>query len=240
MARRSRVDEVVDGLFDDIVARRLVADQALPSESELGERFDVSRVTVREAIKTLQARGVVRVESGRGSFVQPLARWTSLSAILAATSATGDASAAEQLIELRRIFETGAAALAAERARPEEVDAIAADLAEMRTAHEADDLASFVAADLSFHDRILAASRNPFLTVMFAPLTEVLSERRAQTSRVRVIQRNAIAEHAHVLEALRVGDAEAARRAMDQHMQQTLDDLREHVLDAPAGGDSAR
>ncbi|MDQ1112150.1 DNA-binding FadR family transcriptional regulator [Microbacterium testaceum] len=232
MARRSRVDEVVDGLFDDIVARRLVADQVLPSEPELGERFDVSRVTVREAIKTLQARGVVRVESGRGSFVQPLARWTSLSAVLAATSATGDASAAEQLIELRRIFETGAAALAAERARPDEVEAIAADLAAMRDAHEADDLASFVAADLSFHDRILAASRNPFLTVMFAPLTEVLSERRAQTSAVRVIQHNAIAEHEHVLEALRDADAEGARRAMDQHMQQTLDDLRTHVLGA--------
>ncbi len=232
MARRSRVDEVVDGLFDDIVARRLTADQALPSEAELGERFDVSRVTVREAVKTLQARGVVRVESGRGSFVQPLARWTSLGAVLAATSATGDASAAEQLIELRRIFETGAAALAASRATTDEVDAIAADLDAMRAAHESDDLAAFVAADLSFHDRILAASRNPFLTVMFAPLTEVLSERRAQTSRVRVIQRNAIAEHGHVLDALRAGDPEAARRAMDRHMQQTLDDLREHVLHA--------
>ena len=234
MARRSRVDEVVDGLFDDIVARRLTADQALPSEPELGERFEVSRVTVREAIKTLQARGVVRVESGRGSFVQPVARWTSLSAVLAATSATGDAEAAEQLIELRRIFETGAAALAAGRVTAEEVDAVAADLDAMRAAHEADDLASFVAADLSFHDRIIAASRNPFLTVMFAPLTEVLSERRAQTSRVRVIQQHAITEHAHVLAALRSGDAEAARRAMDRHMQQTLDDLRAHVLHAPA------
>lgn len=230
MARRSRVDEVVDGLFDDIVARRLVADQALPSENDLGERFDVSRVTVREAVKVLQTRGIVRVESGRGSFVQPLARWTSLSAVLAATSADGDSSAAEQLIELRRIFETGAAALAAQRAQPDEVEAIAADLETMRTAHAADDLVSFVAADLSFHDRILAASRNPFLTVMFAPLTEVLSERRAQTSRVRVIQQNALIEHAHVLDALRGGDPETARRAMDQHMQQTLDDLREYVL----------
>lgn len=230
MARRSRVDEVVDGLFADIVARRLVADQSLPSENDLGERFDVSRVTVREAVKVLQTRGIVRVESGRGSFVQPLSRWTSLSAVLAATSADGDSSAAEQLIELRRIFETGAAALAARRVRPDEIEAISADLETMRSAHASDDLASFVAADLSFHDRILAASRNPFLTVMFAPLTEVLSERRAQTSRVRVIQQNAIAEHAHVLEALRGGDPDAARRAMDRHMQQTLDDLRQYVL----------
>lgn len=234
MARRSRVEEVVDGIFDDIVARRLVADQALPSEPELGDRFDVSRVTVREAVKTLQARGVVRVESGRGSFVEPVSRWTSLAAVLAATAAVDDASAAEQLIELRRLFETGAAALAAERAQPEELNAIAAELAAMRHAHEIDDLAAFVAADLAFHDRILAASRNPFLTVMFAPLTEVLSERRAQTSRVRVIQAHAITEHEHVLAALRSGDGEAARLAMDGHMQQTLDDLRTHVLHAGA------
>ncbi|WP_258222876.1 FadR/GntR family transcriptional regulator, partial [Microbacterium sp. HMWF026] len=85
------------------------------------------------------------------------------------------------------------------------------------------------------HDRILTASRNPFLTVMFAPLTEVLSERRAQTSRVRVIQQHAIAEHGRVLEALRARDPEAARIAMDGHMQQTLDDLREHVLHAQVG-----
>lgn len=230
MTRRSRVDEVVDGIFDDIVSRRLLPDQALPSEPDLGGRFDVSRVTVREAVKTLQARGVVRVESGRGSFVQPIARWTSLSAVLAATSATDDSSPAEQLIELRRIFETGAAALAATRARSDEIEAIADDLAVMRSAHENDDLASFVHADLSFHDRIIEASRNPFLTVMFAPLTDVLSERRAQTSRVPVIQRHAIAEHAKVLEALRSRDPEAARDAMAQHMQQTLDDLRQHVL----------
>ncbi|MFZ8360626.1 FCD domain-containing protein, partial [Staphylococcus aureus] len=90
-----------------------------------------------------------------------VSRWTSLSAVLAATAAVDDASAAEQLIELRRLFETGAAALAAERAQPEELNAIAAELAAMRHAHEIDDLAAFVAADLAFHDRILAASRNP-------------------------------------------------------------------------------
>lgn len=87
-------------------------------------------------------------------------------------------------------------------------------------------------ADLAFHDVILRASGNIFLRVMFEPLTRVLAERRAQTSRVPEIQAHAIDEHSSVLAALRTGEAETARRAMDRHMDQTMDGLRRYVLDA--------
>ena len=232
MPRKSLVATVADAVLDGIVRGDLAPGDALPSEAELGAIHDVSRITVREAIKTLQAQGVIRVENGRGSYVQPVDAWVSLDAVLRITSEGGrDDAVAVQLIEVRRMLETGAAALAAPRRSDDDLAQLEAHVAEMRAAHERDDVDAFVDADLAFHEVILRASGNVFLRVLFEPLTRVLAERRAQTSRVPEIQAHAIAEHAAVLEALRTGDAETARRAMDRHMDQTMDDLRHYVLD---------
>ena len=73
-------------------------------------------MTVREAMKTLEAQRILSVERGRGTFVNPLSRWASLEAVLrAASEGKNDAAAAIQLIELRRMLETGACELAAGR-----------------------------------------------------------------------------------------------------------------------------
>jgi DNA-binding FadR family transcriptional regulator len=231
MPRKSLASTVADALLDEIVRGDLAAGDSLPSEAELGGMHEVSRITVREAIKTLQAQGVIRIVNGKGSYVNPVGEWVSLDAVLRVTSAGGDdGDVAVQLVEVRRMLETGATALAATRRTDDDLALLEEYLAEMRAAHERNDVEAFVAADLGFHDVILRASGNVFLRVMFEPLTRVLAERRAQTSRVVEIQEHAIAEHASVLEALRAGEPEPARRAMDRHMDQTVDDLRRYVL----------
>jgi DNA-binding FadR family transcriptional regulator len=240
MPRKSLVATVADAVLDDIVRGDLAPGDALPSEAELGAIHEVSRITVREAIKTLQAQGVIRVENGRGSYVKPVGEWVSLDAVLRVTSAGGrDDDVAVQLIEVRRMLETGAAALAATRRNDDDLAQLATYVEEMRESSARDDVDAFVRADLAFHDVILRASGNVFLRVLFEPLTRVLAERRAQTSRVPDIQAHAIEEHASVLEALRTGEAETARRAMDRHMDQTMDDLRHYVLDARRADASA-
>jgi len=231
MARKSLVSIVVDGLLDQIVAGEIRSNQGLPSEADIGEAHAVSRMTVREAIKTLQAQGVVRVENGVGTFVNPVSDWTSLPAVLRALAVgNSDAEVAIQLIEVRRLFETGAAALAAQRRSDAEIDQLRVHLDEMRAAQVANDVDAFVAADLAFHNVILHASRNVFLGAMFEPLTRVLAERRRETSRVPEIQVHAIVEHQGVLDAISTGDAEKARMAMNSHMDQTLADLKHYVL----------
>jgi len=231
MARKSLVDTVAEDLLEQIVQGKLAIDAGLPSEADIGLTHDVSRMTVREAIKTLQAQGVVRVESGRGSFVNPVSKWNSLDAVLRVSAVgTSDSEVAVQLVEVRRLFETGATSLAALRRSDADMDALRAELHRMRTSHEANDVATFVQADLDFHDVILRASGNVFLGAMFEPLTRVLAERREQTSRVVEIQAHALYQHGMILDALQSQDAEAARRAMESHMDQTLEDLRTFVL----------
>ncbi len=231
MARRSLASVVADALLDDIVSGAIAGDAALPTEAEIGDAHDVSRMTVREALKTLQAQNVVRVLPGRGTYVNPVSEWTDLGPILRATIEGVDpAEASLQLVEVRRMIETGAAALAAARRTAQDVEALEGFLQQMRAAHEEADLDAFVAADIAFHDVIFRSTGNVFVGVLFEPLSKVMRSKREQTSAVPQIQKNAIEQHARVLEAVRSGEPERARLAMDDHMTQTADDLRHFVL----------
>lgn len=231
MARKSLVGEVADELLDRIVSGEFPPGSPVPGELELSARHDVSRMTVREAVKTLAAQNIVRVEQGRGTFVNPLNLWTSLHAVLRATSeGTNGDEAAIQLVELRRMLETGACELAARRISDADLDTLDGFVEDMREANRQADLQKYVAADLAFHNVILRASGNAFVAVLFEPLSRVLADRRSETSAVPEIQEHAITMHGAVAEALRTRDPATARAAMDAHMQQTMDDLLTYVL----------
>ncbi|NVM93749.1 FadR/GntR family transcriptional regulator [Arthrobacter wenxiniae] len=234
MARKSLTEMVADDLLDRIVAGEFPPDALVPGELELSSQHDVSRMTVREAMKTLEAQRILRVERGRGTFVNPLRSWGSLHAVLRAVSEGEDDDAvAIQLIELRRMLETGACELAATRISATDLDLLAGQVEQMRAAHTANDVTAFVESDLAFHDIILHASGNIFVAVLFEPLHRILESRRAETSRVPEIQANAIAMHESILEALAAREPEPARVAMDNHMTQTREDLQRYVLQAP-------
>ena len=236
MARKSLVGVVADELLDRIIAGDFPPGSSVPGELELSARHDVSRMTVREAMKTLEAQRIPSVERGRGTFVNPLNRWASLEAVLrAASEGKNEADASVQLIELRRMLETGACELAAARIGDADIQTLFAYVAAMRAAHEVNDVAAFVEADLAFHDLILRASENVFVAVLFEPLHRVLEKRRAETSAVPEIQEHAIGHHQNIAEALESRDAGRSREAMDAHMQQTLNDLKTLVLDTPQG-----
>nr|WP_301952439.1 MULTISPECIES: FCD domain-containing protein [unclassified Rathayibacter] len=161
--------------------------------------------------------------------------------ILRATASGVDSAAASlHLIEVREMIETGASALAAVRRSDADLARLEEELERMTAAHEAGDLAAFVAADIAFHDVILAATGNVFVAAVFAPLAKVMREKREQTSALVRIQQNALVKHRAVLEAVRSGDADASRAAMADHIAQTAEDLRRYVLAAePAGGSAA-
>lgn len=233
MARKSLVGIVADELLDRIIEGEFPPGALVPGELELSARHEVSRMTVREAMKTLQAQQILSVERGRGTFVNPLSRWASLEAVLrAASEGKNDADASIQLIELRRMLETGACELAAGRISEEETASLFAYVSAMKAANSINDVAAFVEADLGFHDVILRASGNVFVSVLFDPLHRVLEKRRAETSAVPEIQEHAIGHHQNIAEALESRDPVRSRSAMDAHMQQTLDDLKNLVLPA--------
>ncbi|TIC79984.1 FCD domain-containing protein [Nocardioides sp. GY 10127] len=231
MARESLVSVVANALLDRMVSGELPAGTMLPSELVIGEEFEVSRLTAREAVKQLAAVNVIRTERGRGSIVNDVSRWTSIEAVARAATAAGGASAVSlQVLQMRRMLEVGAAELAAPRVSEEDVAALRAHLAQMRTAHSIGDVARFVEGDLAFHDVLLRASGNLLVPVMFEPVRRLLAATRLETSEVPEIQAHAIEHHEAVLRAAEARDGDACRTAMDAHMAQTMDDLRAYVL----------
>jgi DNA-binding FadR family transcriptional regulator len=235
MGRRSLVDDLVDGLLTEILDGKLQPHSALPPEAEIAAAYGVSRLTVREALKALRAQNILYVKAGRGTFVNPTDNWTGLDAIFkAAAHGNGAEQVSVGLIEIRRMVETGAAALAATRYTPEHAERMHQCIADMKRFHESGDLDRFVEADIGFHDAVLKASGNPFVRALFAQLGQLLYMTRRETSAVNVIQEHAIDYHQRVLDGILSGDAERSRRAMDAHMDQTNADYERYVRGAKA------
>jgi GntR family transcriptional regulator, transcriptional repressor for pyruvate dehydrogenase complex len=247
--RRGLADQLVEHLVATILRGDHPPNSQLPPEDRLADLFQVSRLTVREAVKVLRFKGVVRVEQGRGTFVNPPSRWSPLDPDLLVArinTAEGTHDLATKLTEARRMVEVGVAGMAAERRTDQDLSDLEAALDRMRTASDADDVDAFTAADLDFHQLVMSAAGNEFIAALFEPLIDLLLVVRRAASGSRPGRETAIVAHGRILDALRAGSAEAAREAMGVHMHQTADRIEEVVreegmrLRITAGGPTRR
>jgi DNA-binding FadR family transcriptional regulator len=235
--RRPLADDLADRILDDVLSGRYAVGSALPSESELAEESGLSRLTVREAVKALRSKGVLRVEQGRGTFVGPTEEWSVLdpTLLIARSAAQADALLLPlKFIEARRLVEVGVAELAATRRSEKDIDALERSLAEMRKASRVKDVGAFVRADIAFHQVVLDAAENAFVAAIFDPLAQILRLTRYQTSAHAPVRRHAITHHGNILEAIAAGDPMAAREAMHAHIVQTENDMVKYVRDPAA------
>jgi GntR family transcriptional regulator, transcriptional repressor for pyruvate dehydrogenase complex len=240
VSRETLADDLAEQLLQDVIDGRYRPGAPLPPEADIAEDAGVSRLTLREAVKTLRAKNVVRIERGRGTFVNPPNRWTDLSALVRAATAsrpTGNGAVPRRLIEARRVIEVGAAELAAARRSDADLDALEATLGDMRAAAAGGDAEAFVAADIAFHAAVLDAAGNVFLAAVLDPLGQLLVEARRQTSAYEEIRVHAIAHHEAIIAAIRSGLPERASEAMRAHMDQTKRDLETYVLTSGASGE---
>ncbi|MBB1511033.1 FadR family transcriptional regulator [Tessaracoccus sp. MC1679] len=226
MSRRGLVDEAIQGILDRVVDGGFPAGSALPPEADLAALLEVSRPTMREAVRSLSDRGVLRVVHGRGTFVAPREEWRDLPTligVLARTTPSRDLGL--QLIQVRRMLEVGAAGLAAENRNDVDLTAMRAVLDGYDEAAARADVDEVVRLDLAFHGLVLKASGNPFLAAIMQPLAEALSASRQTTAAREDVRARAQEHHRRILEAISGGDASAAKDAMRAHMKQTHDDI---------------
>lgn len=230
MSRRTLADSVVEDILERILSGDIEPHSALPAEPEIARAADVSRLTVREALKSLQAQNIVTVRRGLGTFVNPVDEWTGLEAILrAAALGAGIGEVALKLLEVRRIMEIGAAELAARHATAGHLAAMAASITELERAHNALDLDAVTLADLAFHNTVFRASGNPFLPSLLGQLGQLLYTTRRETSAFPEVQRHALEHHRLVHAAIATGEPEKARKAMEAHIDQTYDDYERFI-----------
>lgn len=223
---RDLVKCATEGILERISRGEFRENNPLPPESELAELLDVSRLTMREAVRVLKDRGVLRVVQGRGTYIRPVSKWRDTATIATVLSReTNPLDLGFQLLEVRRMIEVGASGLAAQRRDEDDLAAMAADLHRYDEADAIGDVESVVDADLDFHQRIQTASDNPFIGAIMMPLESALARSRRATSADARVRRRAQVHHREIYQAILVGDAAAAKDAMRAHMTQTAEDL---------------
>jgi len=221
-ADRSQLpDQLVKRVISAVADGEHPPGSRLPPEDVLARRYHVSRLTLREGVKVLRDKGVLRVEHGRGTFVNPPGEWSVLDpALLAARSAVEAETGllAVKLTEARRVVEVGAAELAAARRTDEDLARMDAAIARMRESDRCDDVSGFSVADVAFHDALNRAADNPFLSALFQPIATLVYEVRRRTSAAPQQRVVAIAEHERILEAVAAGDPARAWAAASDHL----------------------
>jgi DNA-binding FadR family transcriptional regulator len=212
----------------DAVGRSVVLgeyeERAFPTEADLAIQYGVSRSVTREALKMLAAKGLLSARPKQGTFVRSQEDWNLFDTDVLRWLLDRKFSVAllRQFNELRIGVEPQAAALAAKRARPAQVAAIAAGLQRMRDAEAGQDDA--LEADIEFHVAILRASGNPFYIQFRDIVTTALRTSIRFTNRIAG-RTASIADHAAVHAAIAKGDEHAALEAM----RALIDDVLELI-----------
>jgi DNA-binding FadR family transcriptional regulator len=200
------------------IGRRIVSGEwpqhsALPPEAELARDLEVSRPSVREAIKLLTGKGLIRSTPRLGTVVRPPAEWNRLDpdVLVWELSEGPDESFVRDLFELRRMVEPEACAIAAARASVTARHTIEDAFQALR---RAPDVAQSIEADLAFHHAIVMGTENQLLAA-FLPAIEASLSLSFEISRAGgVTQAHVVSMHRKVNDAIIAGDADAARAAM--------------------------
>jgi GntR family galactonate operon transcriptional repressor len=219
-----------------IVSERYRSGVVLPPEAELLAEFGVSRPLLREAIKSLESKGMLEARQRRGTIVLPRRRWHLLDAeVLGWIAQSGaDPDMLIRLTEVRMIVEPGACLLAAETASDAGMRAIEEAWARMQT--DTDDPHRFVASDRDFHLALLAAAGNEYLAAIGTAISTALTVSIEHTNPTPEVNRASLASHGRIVAALRKGDGVAAARESRRQLDDALRLLVVGDLDQGAAG----
>lgn len=206
------VAEVRDALFD----RQLKPGDFLGSEKDIAARAEVSRIVARDALRTLEALGVVDIKVGAGGGARIAKGNPQLFAEALAVQLELTGVAAHEIMDAQRAIECAGAELAATQATPADLAKLRASLAD--AADKLSDRDAFTRSSRDFHLAIAEASHNRVLVVQLVSLQHVSWPRRNRTMTRKLAER-VLATHAALVDLIAAGDSAAARRLMDEHVK---------------------
>jgi DNA-binding FadR family transcriptional regulator len=212
---------IVEQIEDALARGDLRPGQRLPSERDLVEQFGASRSTVREALRVLESRAVIRSRPGdqNGPEVLPFTP-SGLTEQMTRLARVEEVTLAE-LVSFRMIVDGSASRLAARLRTEEELARMEATIAVMADAVDSG-FAEFSEADVAFHDAVAQASRNTLIQVCNQVVRQVvlslISDKITRARSGRALMRESLRHHREVLEAIRAGDGPAAARVSRQSL----------------------
>jgi GntR family transcriptional repressor for pyruvate dehydrogenase complex len=218
-------EQVTQHLRELIVEGDIAAGEALPAERELARRFGVSSVVIREALNSLSVTGLVDIRHGVGSFVTTPDHWH-VSEPIATLIRSGRVELLH-VVEVRAIIEVEMSKLAAQRHDAETL--LALDVALAHMTESVHDPVANVDADMEFHGALAAGAGNPVLWFMLQPILAPILTGMLRGTVFPAATTRALAEHRRIRNAVAERDVEAARIAMQTHMETSRVEIAAHI-----------
>lgn len=217
MSRETLVEKTQTKIKDLIINKEYDGNNYLPNEGELCRKFGVSRVTVREAVRSMEVRGFLRRVHGKGILVvdnrvEVMTRFMD-------DMLSMNFSDMLQLVEMRTVIEIETVRMAALRAKRVDLDEIERFLGIMENSENMDD--GYYAADLDFHIALGKASQNNFLYTIIHAYTPLLKSVIIASSQLNYSIERKYHFHRNIYDSVASGDAEGAMEKMRVHLKAT-------------------
>lgn len=221
-------EAAIDQIKDLIVSQQLEPGSKLPSERKLVDELQISRASVREALRILEIMGLVEVKPGKGAYVKglagdlfvPLPNWLS-----------DHKETLHNHFEARLVLEPAAAGFAATRATKHDIRKLGDALSEFRRKLAEKDIVGMISSDIHFHSHIGAATGNKTIKLLMDTITRFLFDGWKATLRVEGRPQKTVVEHGKILKAIIEKDEKKARNAMKRHLRNAVNNLKEAGLD---------
>lgn len=222
-------EKVIEQIKEMLSNESLKKGEKLPSERQMAENLQISRTSVREAIKELEIMGLIESKQGEGNYIK-----NNFEDILFEPFSTMfllKESNPQEILELRNIIEKGTVVLAAERITTEELQEIRKLL---DTAKDSDSEYDLVKLDVLFHYKIAQASKNFLLQSILNAVSSLIE------SSIKDIRKNILVEENHkeiikqqhnsIYEALKNNDPKIAEDAMSNHLNFVNNEMKKSIL----------
>lgn len=225
IARPTKADSVYDLLLQAIIEGTYAVNSKLPAEDRLSKEIGVSRPVLRTALIRLRDDGIVISRRGSGNFVARRPNQSVMEFV-----PLGSITDIQRCYEFRMDVEAAAAKWAAQRRTEEDLDAMEAAYREISASYLHQGLG--VDADFNLHQAVANASQNSNYIAVLASLAEQVEFGMNLSRSLTLIaspNRNALVqmEHRKIIDAIRLQDAEAASRAMHDHLSNAWDRMFE-------------
>ena len=217
--------QIAKAIRDAIVSGDLIVDERLPSEAELAEQFEVSRPTVREALKRLAAQSLIRTQRGAfgGAFVNRLSypeaygqQITTSTLLLSMNDVSFDVAC-----EARFALERACAALSAQRRSADHLATMRAEIHRQAQPGLSDE--SFCDSDVAFHRALVDGADNPVLSYQLAGAVEAMQPLMNMITFTARSRAEIIGMHTRIADALETRDCDGAETALTDLENYTRD-----------------
>ena len=224
VVRRNKVYEEVAKQIERLIVKKLKPGDKLPAERELAEMLQVSRGSIRDAIRGLELLGLVEPRQGSGTIVREISADSPANPFANALKRRQELVG--ELLDFRPVLEPPLAARAATHASPEEISEMESILRAQEEKQRQGDAA--VAEDAEFHYNVALASGNSVVLKVIDILMDLLRETRTRSLQVGGRAEKSLDGHRRILTAIKNRDSEAAKTAMRRH----IEDVEEIVLNS--------